>query len=62
MPTILKSGGFNKASIKQVYRSYKTVDVNNFKNLKFELERVKIERYGELEAVILKELDKYALL
>ena len=46
--TILKSGGFKGASIEKIYISYKRFDVSNFKNtLKFELEKVKSESYGE---------------
>ena len=60
--TILKSGGFKGAPIKKIYRSYKTFDVNNFKNiLKFELEKVKSESYVEFEVVFLKELNKARL-
>ena len=59
--TIVKSGGFKGAPIEKIYQSYKTFDVSNFKNtLKFELEKVKSERYGEFEAVFLKELNKHA--
>ena len=58
--TILKSG-FKEAPIEKIYRSYKTFDVNNFKNnLKFELEKVKSDSYGEFEAVFSKELNKHA--
>ena len=61
--TILKSGGFKGAPIEKIYRSYKTFDVSNFKNtLKFELEKVKSESYGEVEAVFLKDLNKHAAL
>ena len=42
--TILKSRGFKGTPIKKLYQSYKTFDVNNFKNtLKFELEKVKVK-------------------
>ena len=59
--TILKSGGFKGAPIEKIHRSYKALNVNNFKNiLKFELEKVKSERYGEFEAMFLKELNKHA--
>ena len=59
--TIMISGGFKGAPIEKVYRSYKTFDVNNFKKtLKFELEKVKSELYGEFEAVFLKEPNKHA--
>ena len=48
----LKSRGFKGAPIEKIYRSYKTLHVNNFKNtLKLELEKVKRERCGEFEAV-----------
>ena len=61
--TILKSGGFKEASIKKIYRSYKIFHVNSFKNtLKSELEKVKSERCGELQAVFLKKLNKHGLL
>ena len=61
--TILKSRGFKGTPIKKLYQSYKTFDVNNFKNtLKFELEKGKSEIYGEFEAVFLKELNNHALL
>ena len=47
--------------IEKIYRSYKTFDVNNFKNtLKFKREKVKSENYGEFEALYLKELDNHA--
>ena len=59
--TILESGGFKVAPIEKIYRSYKMFDVNNFKYiLKFELEKVKSERYGEFEALFLKKLNKHA--
>ena len=59
--TILKSGGFKGSPIEKIYRSYKTFDFINFKNtLKFELEKVKSESYGESEAVFLKQLNKHA--
>ena len=59
--TILKSEGFKGAPIEKIYKSYKTINVNNFKNtLKFELEKIKSERYDELEAAFLKELNKHA--
>ena len=59
--TIVKSGGFKGAPIEKIYQSYKTFDVSNFKNtLKFELEKVKSETYGEFEAVFLKELNRHA--
>ena len=61
--TILKSGGFKGAPIENIYRSYITFDVNKFTNsLKFELEKVRSERYGDFEAVCSKELDKHAIL
>ena len=61
--TILKSGGFKEAPIEITYRSYKIFGINNFKNtLKFELEKVKRERYGEFEAAFLKELNTLASL
>ena len=48
--TILKSGYFKGAPIEKIYRSYKTFDVNNFKNtLKFELEKVKSESIVNLK-------------
>ena len=59
--TILKSGGFKGAPIEKIYSSHKTFDINNFKKtLKFELEKVKSESYGEFEAVFLKEPNKHA--
>ena len=59
--TVLKSGGFKGAPIEKICRSYKTFDVSDFRNtLKFELEKVKSESYGEFEAVFLKELNKHA--
>ena len=62
--TILKSGGFKGAPIEKIYRSYKTFDVNDFKNIfKFEPEKVKSEscvESREFEAVFLKELNKHA--
>ena len=59
--TILKSWGFKRVPIEKIYRSYKTFDVNNFKNtLKFKREKVKSENYGEFEALYLKELDNHA--
>ena len=58
--TILKSEGFKGEPIEKIYISYKTFDVNNFKNtLKFRLAKVKRECYGEFEAAFLKELNKY---
>ena len=57
----LKSEGFKRTPIEKIYQSYKIFDVNNFKNtLKFELEKVKSESYGEFKAVFLKELNKRA--
>ena len=61
--TILKSGGFRGEPIEKICRSYKTFDVNNFKNtLKFQLEKVKSEYHGEFKAVFLKELNKHTTL
>ena len=60
--TILKSGGFKGPPIEKIYRSCKIFDVINFKNtLKFELEKVKSESYGEFETVFLKELSACTL-
>ena len=59
--TILKSGGLKGAPIEKIYWSHKTFDINNFKKtLKFELEKVKSESYGEFEAVFFKEPNKHA--
>ena len=59
--TILKSGGFKGAPIEKIYRSYKTFDVDQFQEiLKIKLENIKNKRYGDFEAVFLKELNKHA--
>ena len=40
--TILKSGGFKGAPVDKIYRSYKTFDVDRFKEiLKIKLENIK---------------------
>ena len=45
----------------KIYRSYKSFDVNNFKNTwKLEPKKVKSERYCQFETVFLKELNKHA--
>ena len=58
--TILKSGGFKGVPIEKMYRSYKTFDVDQFQEiLKIKLENIKNKRYGDFEAVFLKELNKH---
>ena len=59
--TILKSGGFKGAPHEKIYISYKTCDVDQFQEiLKIKLENVKSKRYGDFEAVFLKEPNKHA--
>ena len=57
--TILKSGGFKGAPTEKIYRSYKTFD-DQTEILKTKLENIKSKRYGDFEAVFLKELNKNA--
>ena len=59
--TILRSRGFKGAPIEKIYRSCKTFDVDQFQEiLEIKLEIIKNKRYGEFEAVFLKELNKHA--